>query len=185
MARSLASHRRPQQRGIAVMLTAVMLFVLIPVAGLALDAVLLYALKAKLSTAADAAAIAAARSLNVGMTLAEQEAAARARALDFFRANFPNNAWNTSNHSVNAVVAETAFRTRTVTVTAAIAAPQYFMRWLGFTSTRMNALGRASRRDVNLIMVLDRSGSMGNYTDPASPCAVMKSSATTFTNMFA
>ena len=101
---------RRRERGIAIMLTAVMLFVLVPVAGLALDAVLLYALKAKLSTAADAAAIAAARSLNVGMTLAEQEAEARQRALDFFRANFPNNAYNTSNHAVNVTVAETAFQ---------------------------------------------------------------------------
>ncbi|MBE7543958.1 MAG: VWA domain-containing protein [Bryobacteraceae bacterium] len=176
---------RRRERGIAIMLTAVMLFVLVPVAGLALDAVLLYALKAKLSTAADAAAIAAARSLNVGMTLAEQENEARQRALDFFRANFPNNAYNTSNHSVNVTVAETAFRTRTVTVNAAINAPQYFMRWLGFSSTRINALGRASRRDVNLVMVLDRSGSMGNAATASSPCAVMKNAATTFTNMFA
>lgn len=176
---------RRRERGIAIMLTAVMLFVLVPVAGLALDAVLLYALKAKLSTAADAAAIAAARSLNVGMTLAEQEAEARQRALDFFRANFPNNAYNTSNHAVNVTVAETAFRTRTVTVNAAINAPQYFMRWLGFSSTRINALGRASRRDVNLIMVLDRSGSMGSAATATSPCAVMKNAATTFTNMFA
>jgi Mg-chelatase subunit ChlD len=176
---------RRRERGIAIMLTAVMLFVLVPVAGLALDAVLLYALKAKLSTAADAAAIAAARSLNIGMTLAEQEAEASQRAQDFFRANFPLNAYNTSNHAVTINVAETAFRTRTVTVSAAINAPQYFMRWLGFSSTRINALGRASRRDVNLIMVLDRSGSMGNAATATSPCAVMKNAATTFTNMFA
>lgn len=173
------------EKGIAVVLTAVLLSVLIPVVGLALDAVVLYALKAKLSTAADAASIAAARSLNVGLSLAEQEASARQRALDFFRANFPVNAWNTSNHVVNAVVAETGFRTRTVTVDATISAPQYFMRWLGFTSTRIAARGRASRRDVNLIMVLDRSGSMGSAGTPTSPCAVMKGAAANFTNMFA
>jgi Mg-chelatase subunit ChlD len=182
-------HRLPRsrrrERGIAIMLTAVMLFVLVPVAGLALDAVLLYALKAKLSTAADAAAIAAARSLNVGMTLAEQEAEARQRALDFFRANLPNNAYNTSNHVVNVNVAETAFRTRTVTVNAAISAPQYFMRWLGFSSTRINALGRASRRDVNLILVLDRSYSMRDDVAAGNPCTTMRNASTTFVNMFA
>lgn len=174
-----------KERGIAILMTAVLLFALVPVAGLAIDAVVLYALKAKLATAADAAAIAAARSLNVGITLAEQEEAARQRAIDFFRANFPNNAWNTRNHSVTAGVAETAFRTRTVTVNAAVDAPQYFMRWLGFSTTRIAAMGRASRRDVNLIMVLDRSGSMGSAGTSTSPCAVMKQAAVNFTNMFA
>ncbi len=180
--RRISSRR---ERGIAILMTAVMLFVLVPVAGLAIDAVVLYALKAKLATAADAASIAGARSLNVGLTLAEQEEGARLRAIDFFRANFPVNAWNTSNHTVNADVAETAFRTRTVTVTASVDAPQYFMRWLGFTSTRIVAMGRASRRDVNLIMVLDRSGSMGSAGTSTSPCAVMKQAAINFTNMFA
>lgn len=176
---------RRAERGVAILVTAALLGILVPVVGLAIDAVVLYALKAKLSTAADAASIAAARSLNVGLTLAEQEESARQRAVDFFRANFPPQAWNTSNHSVDIDVRETAFRTRTITVTAAVDAPQYFMRWLGFTSTRIRALGRASRRDVNLILVLDRSGSMGNVTNPASPCAIMRSSSITFTNMFA
>jgi Flp pilus assembly protein TadG len=174
-----------RRRGFVLVLTTILLLVLIPVSGLAVDAVLLYALKAKLSTAADASAIAAARSLNVGLTLAEQEESARQRAVDFFRANFPPNEWNTRNHHVFAVVAETSFRTRTVTVSAAIDAPHYFMRWLGFTSTRITALGKASRRDVNLVLVLDRSGSMGSAADPTSACSVMKASAATFTNMFA
>lgn len=177
--------RNARERGVAVILTALMLSILIPCVGLALDAVFLYAIKAKLSTAADAASIAAARSLNVGMTLADQEAAARQRAIDFFRANFPPNAWRTSNHQLVVSVAETAFRTRTITVSAVITAPHYFMQWLGFRSTPVAAVGRASRRDVNLILILDRSGSMGSAGTAGSPCAVMKTAAQTFTNMFA
>jgi Flp pilus assembly protein TadG len=170
-----------KEKGFAIMVTAAMLVLLIPIVGLAIDATLLYALKAKLSTAADAAAIAAARSLNVGLTLDAQAAAAQQRALDFFHANFPPNAWTTTDQHVNVNVAESAYRTRTVTVSADITAPQFFMRWLGFNSTIIRSMGKASRRDVNLILALDRSGSMAN----SGSCTPMITAAQNFTRMFA
>jgi len=174
-----------REKGIAVLMTAGLMFLIVPVAGLAVDGGIAYVLKTRLSSATDAAALAAARSLNVGLTLAEQEAEARARALDFFEANFKEGSYGTRNLSVTAAVAETEAKTRSVTVTAAFDAPQYFMRLLGFDKIRIGALGRASRRDVNLILVLDKSGSMGDYTDDNSPCAKMKEAAKYFTDLFA
>lgn len=174
-----------KEKGIAVLMTAALMFMLVPVAGLAVDGGIAYVLKTRLSSATDAAALAAARSLSVGMTLAEQETEARARALDFFDANFKENAFGTRNLVVDAVVAETESKTRSVTVSAAFDAPQYFMRVLGYDKIRISGRGRASRRDVNLIMVLDKSGSMGNYSDPGSPCAKMKEAAKYFVGLFA
>jgi Flp pilus assembly protein TadG len=174
-----------KEKGIVLPLTALFLVFMIPMIGLAVDAGVLYVLKAKVQTSADAAAIAAARCLNVGLTLAAQETTAKNRALAFFEANFKSGSYGTKNQSVVPVVAETGFRTRTVTVTGSFDAPQYFMRFLGYNTTRVAAEGKASRRDVNLIIVLDRSGSMSDTSTNGQPCTTMRTSSTNFVNMFA
>ncbi len=179
------NQNKPARKGIVLPLTGVFLILLIPVVGLAIDASVLYVLKARLSSASDAAAIAAARSLNVGLTIADQEVAARTRAQAFFNANFPPGSWTTINQTVNVTIAESSYRTRTVTVNAFFDAPQYFMRMLGFNYTRVRGEGKASRRDVNLMLILDRSGSMADTGTNGQPCTTMRNSATTFVNMFA
>src|SRR5512145_2072869 len=90
-----------RERGIIVLLTAITVLIMMPVAGLAIDAAILYAVKARLQSAADAAAIAAARSLNVGMTLSEQIDSARQRAHDFFDANYPSGTWSTRDKTIS------------------------------------------------------------------------------------
>lgn len=169
------------RRGIALVMLAVSLVLIIFMVGLAVDASYLYTVRAKLSMACDAAALAAARSLNVGLSMAAQEASARARAQAFFDANFPNGALSTRNRTSNVIVEETALRTRSVTVSASVDAPTYFMRLAGIPSVPVSALGKASRRDVNMMMVLDRSGSMQS----AGACEPMKSAARSFVSRFA
>lgn len=164
-----------------MLLTVVALLFILPLVGLAIDASLAFVVKAKLSSACDAASLAAARNLTVGLTLAEQEASARVRALAFFDANFPAGFFTTRNRTRTAAVAETAFRTRTVTVTASVDAPVYFMGMLGYRYMTVRAEGRASRRDINLILVLDRSSSM----QASGSCAPMKAAALQFITMFA
>ncbi|WP_321472671.1 VWA domain-containing protein [uncultured Paludibaculum sp.] len=162
---------------------------IIPIVGLAVDAGVLFVLKTMVSASADAAAIAAARSLSVGLTIDAQKASATADALAFFNANMKPGSYGTKNQSVAIDIAESSYRTRTVTVTAQLDAPQYFMRYLGFNSTHIVASGKASRRDVNLMLVLDRSGSMKDSVPPAAdngaPCTTMRNAAATFVNMFA
>lgn len=174
-------NRRKLSKGIAVLVTTVAMVFIIPAVGLSIDAGMLYAVKAKLSAASDAASLAAARSLNVGLTIDEQRASAISTAQRFFQANFPTGYMGTRNSAVTVVVDETNLKVRTVLATASADAPSYFMKFLGFGDTTVRALGKASRRDVNVMMVLDRSGSL----QTAGACGPLKLAAKSFLNQFA
>lgn len=174
------SRRREQrERGLAIILTAIMLLFILPAVGLAIDAGLLYVIRGRLTAACDAASLATARSLNLGLTLAEQQGAAVVRGNAFFTANFPTGYLGTSGATPTIQLAQTNMSTLTVTTTATANAPLYFMRILGSTATIAGAIGKASRRGVNLMLVLDRSGSMAG-----SPCADMITSSKIFADMF-
>ncbi|MCX6593552.1 MAG: VWA domain-containing protein [Acidobacteria bacterium] len=171
----------PREKGMAVMITAAMLTFVVPAVGLAVDASMLYGVRARLSTATDAAALAAARSLSSGLTLSAQETAAVDTAQRFLNANFPPNYMYSTNRTVSISVAETGTRTRTVSVDVRVDSPSYFLRYLGSNMTALRAVGTASRRDVNVMMVLDRSGSLSS----SGACTPMKNAATSFVQKFA
>ncbi|MFN0107021.1 MAG: VWA domain-containing protein [Bryobacteraceae bacterium] len=171
--------RESRERGIAVMLTAMMLLFTIPAMGLAIDAGLMYVIRGRLTAACDAASLATARNLNMGLTLSEQTASAVVRGNAFFSANFPTGYLGTTGTTPTITVAQTNLSTLTVTTSATSNSPLYFMRILGGTTAVAGAVGKASRRDVNMMLVLDRSGSMSGQ-----PCADMITAAKTFVNMF-
>ena len=128
---------RRKPNGLSLILTVMALGVILPMVGLAIDASLLYAVKAKLQAAVDAASLAGARSLNRGMDISSQADSARATAQAFFNANFPAGHLGSSNRVITVTVAEGTYRTRTVRTDASVDAPAYFMRMLGFHSTRL------------------------------------------------
>ena len=68
-----------------------------------------------------------------------------------------------------------------MTVDAQATLPLLFLRFLNNT-TDIKVTGSASRRDVNLVLVLDRSGSMGSGA--GSACAQMVAAAKDFTDQF-
>lgn len=173
--------REAGQKGVTLILTVAMMGVILPIVGLAVDASLLYAIKARLSAAADAAALAGARSLNRGIDLASQAASATSTSTAFFNADFPAGYLITTNRVLTIAVAESAYRTRTVRIDASVDAPAYFMRMLGFGLTTVRVAGMASRRDVNVILVLDRSGSLGT----AGACDDLQAASTGFVDKFA
>jgi len=176
----MSQRSRPKGRkGVTLILTVALMGVVIPIVGLAIDASLLYAIKAKLQAATDAAALAGARSLNRGMDLASQTDNARATAQEFFDANFPNGHLATTGRSLTVTIAESSYKTRTVRLAASVSGPSYFMRMLGFGSTSLQASGMASRRDVNLVLVLDRSSSMSGAMN------AMRAAARAFVDKFA
>ena len=165
----------------ALMLTVAMMGLILPVVGLAIDAGIMYFVKASVSAAVDGSVLAAARSLQVGLTLDAQTASAVGTAQAYFAANFPPGYMFTSSPSVSVAVAESGYKVRTVTVTASVRAPTYFMRILGIAALTTSASGQASRRDVNLMIVADRSGSMNNN----NACAVLRGAAAQFIGNFA
>ena len=178
MRKNCSNHR---QRGAAlILLTLMVSTVLIPIVGLAIDGTILFLVKTKLSTSVDAAALAGARSLSLGTDITSQTAAAQSTVQSYFSANFPSGFWGTTNATQTNTIKQTAYKTRTVDVQAYADSPLFFMRILGQTSSRVGAHGQAVRRDVNVIILVDRSGSMNNN----NACSALRGAATQFVNTF-
>jgi Flp pilus assembly protein TadG len=179
-------HSIRRRKGVSLMVTAVSLAFIVPVVGMMIDVGILYSVKARLQAAVDGASLAAARALSLGQTTAAQAASAQQNAVNWFYANFPANTWGTSNTqmspaTVNVFDDPNNPHVRNVTVSATSTVPTTFMRWFNANSTVISASGNASRRDVVVMMVLDRSGSMQN----AGACSSMVSAAKLFTGQFA
>jgi Flp pilus assembly protein TadG len=165
------------ERGVALAYTAVLLTVLLIFTGLAVDSGRAYVVKAQLSKAVDGAALAAARSLNSGNP--------RQEAVDIFRANFPGGYMGTT--SVTDPTSDPGFFTLTtdpatgvnvVRVTASTVMPTSFIKLAQFNQVTVSATGEATRRMVDLSLVLDVSSSIG------AKWATVAAAARTFVNSF-
>src|ERR1039457_1135992 len=190
-------NRRRKAGSAMVMFTLMLPFVLIPLVGLAIDGTMMYSVKAKLQAAVDGGAIAAAQSSNSGLTFAVQKATAEKTAHQFIRANIVVTgtgvsgywgAYNLNDATCDAtgqpvtgganpcVVAaeDNANKRRTVAVSASVQVPLLFMRILGFTSGKVSVKGTAARRDVVMVLVLDRSSSMDHVINGVNGRDAMK-----------
>ena len=87
----------PRRKGIAVILTTLSMFVIVPMVGLGIDVSTLYIVRAKLFEAADAAALAGARALSQGPDSNTQKSNAQTVATRYFNANFPSGFWGATN----------------------------------------------------------------------------------------
>jgi Flp pilus assembly protein TadG len=186
MTRTEKRIRYGKESGITLLLGTVSLLFIVPMIGLAVDVGFLYSVKAKLQAAVDGASLAAARALSIGASTASQASTAQANAVNWFNANFPSNYFGTQNTVMgtgNVIVQDdpTNSHLRDVTVTATTQVDTFFMKWLGFGATTIGATGNASRRDVVIMMIMDRSGSMNNNNG----CANMRAAAKLFTGQFA
>jgi Flp pilus assembly protein TadG len=195
---------RNGEKGASLFVTiAALVWIVIPMLGLFVDLGILYSVKARLQAAVDGAALAAARSLNLGQTTAAQALSAEQTAVNWFYANFPNGNWATYNTQMDTTAAHVTVvdspsnaNLRQVTVTASTSVPTWFMKYLGFGFTNLTATGQASRKDVVAMLVLDRSGSMCSVnggtanppckeSDTNTPCSAMIIAAKNFTGAFA
>ena len=171
----------PERGATLILLTLALALVVIPMMGIAVDGTTLYLVKIKLSQAVDAAALGGARSLSTGLDLASQTSSATATALSYLNANFPAGMMGASySGSPSVTITQDSTLTRTVLVQASVAVPTTFMRVAGFSSSTVSAVGQATRRDVNLMLVLDRSSSM----ESAHVCPTMVANAQAFVNKF-
>lgn len=179
----------PREKGVSLLVGAVSLVFIIPLLGLLVDVGVLYSVKARLQASVDGASLAAARALNLGQTTASQAVNAQQNAVNWFYANFPSGNWGTTNTQMSQATVSVFDdpnnpHLRNVTVSATTNVPTYFMGWFHIYTTTVSAIGNASRRDVVVMMVLDRSGSMNNGATP-SACQSMVTAAKLFTGQFA
>jgi Flp pilus assembly protein TadG len=144
------------EKGMVLVYMAGAITVLLLFSGLAVDTGRAYVVKAQLSKALDGAALGAARNLNSGDPTQE--------ATRIFNANFPLGYMGTTAVSGPNVVLTTdaASGRNIVAVSATATVPTTFMRLGNFTEVNVNASAEATRRMVDLSLILDVSGSIGS-----------------------
>ena len=126
--------------------------------GLAIDSGRAYMVKAQLTKAVDGAALGAARMLN--------SADPRGQAVEIFNANYPSGYYLTSGDPTTApdfftVTTDLVSAVNTVTIKATTVMPTTFMSLANHTDVTVKGTAEATRRMVDLSLVLDTSGSLG------------------------
>ena len=168
---------RHGEQGFVLVYMAAVLALLMVTTGLAVDSGRAYLVKAQLTKAVDGAALAAARNLNSGNP--------RAEAVQIFKANFPPGYLGTAtspdptaaaNFFASSVNAASGVNTVTVTATATL--PTTFMSVANVNTVTVASSGEATRRMVDLSLVLDVSGSIG------AQWPAVRDAARTFVNSF-
>ncbi|AXA93273.1 vWA domain-containing protein [Massilia sp. YMA4] len=148
-----------RQRGAVAIMVAIALLLLLSVVGLVLDAGLGYMVKARLNAAVDSAAVAAARAVTNGNDKAAQERSAQTAAAEFFAANIPDGYLLSHPKLLSTNV---QFNGGTVTIDVRAEAPMKvsLMGVLGFTDVTPTASAQTIRRDLDMVFVVDDSGSL-------------------------
>jgi len=160
------------EKGMVLVYMAGAITVLLLFSGLAVDTGRIYIVKAQLTKALDGAALGAARNMNSGNPTAE--------AQRIFNANFPANFFGatlTSGPTVS-VTTDAGSGRNIVDVSASASLPTTFMRLGNFTTMNVNASAEATRRMVDVSLILDVSGSIG----PAWP--TVRDAARSFIDSF-
>ena len=175
----MTRHRRTfhSEAGVAMIHMAVFLPMLLLFTGLAVDSGRAYLVKAQLSKAVDGAALSAARNLNGGNP--------RGEAAKVFNANFPSDFMGATSVT-NPLAAPDFYEMHTdeetgvhiVTIKATATIPTTFMRLGSFNTVTVSSASEATRRLVDLSLVLDVSGSIG----PAWPA--VRDAARSFIDAF-
>ena len=151
--------RTSNQKGFVLVYMAAGLTTLLLFSGLAVDSGRAYLVKSQLTKAVDGAALAAARNLNSGDP--------RAEAARVFKANFPSGYLGTAagdpttaSNFYSATI-NPASGVNTVKVRASTTLPTTFMNLGSTPSMLIGTEGEATRRMVDLSLVLDVSSSIG------------------------
>jgi len=162
--------RKDRRRGAALVLYTVLLPTLLLIVGLAIDLSMLYVVQTRLSAAVDGAALGAGRLLGTPANTSEI-------AGEFLNANYPAGFWGSYNLVPNITVTTNA-SLHTIVVNATVQVSLIFLRLLRQQFCTVAASATAVRRDVRVVLVLDRSYSMN------SQMSNLRTAATSFVNMF-
>lgn len=173
--------RRRKRRGYVLMFGALTLFfILIPAAGLAIDVGMMYLVKSLLSAASDGAALAGARAFSRGATGGQQDANAEATADSYGYANFPAGYLWSSNLNFQSRAGIDSQHVRSLTTTASVDLPLVFLRFFRTDRVTVATSSKATRRDANVMIVMDRSGSL----QTSGACGPLKQAAVNFVDKF-
>ena len=152
----LSSKRRSRQSGSVLVLVTLMLpTLLLPLAGLAIDASICRLVQLRLQAAVDGAVLGAGRELG---TPADPATLAR----EFLAANFRTDL-SAGTFGANSLVSNVTYTpgiTKRIDVAATALVPTLFMRIMGFKAATVAANGTATRSDSRVVFIIDRSGSM-------------------------
>lgn len=175
--RTCRTCRKERQRGQITLIAAALMIGLVGVVGLGIDGGMAYMTKARLNAAVDSAAVAAARAVTNGTTQAEQTAAARQAATDFFNANYPAG-YLRGTPSLNTPSVTFNQGKVTIAVSATATMPLTLMKVLGFQNVAVAATSTTIRKDLDMVFVIDSSGSMSGVW------STVRSNANSFLNQF-
>jgi len=179
--KAISEARLHSQRGFVLPTAAVFFILALPIVGLVVDVGLDYMIQTKLQMSIDAAALAGARSLARGDDSSTQITNAEATATSYLTANFPQGYLGVSTPTITSLSVNTSVANqRSVTIAAKTTIPLLFLGWFGAGTTTVGATATAVRRDVNVMIVMDRSGSLQN----SGSCAPLKAAATGFVSKF-
>lgn len=148
-----------KQSGQIVLTVALSAIALIAAVGLAVDSGMGYLVKAKLNSAVDSASLAAARAVTQGNTEDAQRASARQSAKEFFDINYPAN-YLMSTPVLNTVGVTFDKGKVTIDVSAKASLPVSLMGVLGFKTLDVNASAQTIRKDLDMVLAMDTSGSL-------------------------
>jgi Mg-chelatase subunit ChlD len=171
-----------RRRGFILIVGLVLvLLVGIPAAGMAIDLGLTYLAQTRLQAAVDFACVAGARALSVGADDSAQRSAAESTANGYFAANFRTGYLPSRNLVLTSAAATDSTYMRSVTTTATVDVPYVFMRVFRLDHITLRAAAKATRRDVNVMIVMDRSKSLAD----SGSCEPLKAAAINFMQKFA
>jgi len=194
----LKPYRKDRRSGAALVMAALSLIVLVPMLGLAIDGANVYLMRNQMNVAMEAAVLAATRSLNVGQTIDQQSAAATAVADSVFNADtgaIPGMTMDPLGTQTSqtagplfTVTQNNTTHYRTVTGSLSADLRLAFMGMMNLPTAHVNITVAATRRDVNIVMVLDNGSGMGlvgGDTSVGTPLATLQTDAVAFVNVFA
>jgi len=178
---------RIRSRGQILIIVALTMIVLIGFAALAIDSGLSYGVKAKLNAAVDAAALAGARATVFGNDDGARATAATGAAQKFFDLNFPASYLGTTPGRVVPTISAVpqANGKWQVSVSADATRPTFLMGVLGLQSMTIHAQAVSVRRSVDLVLVIDTSGSLGPPYSSSTTFGQVQSAAKDFVGKFA
>jgi Flp pilus assembly protein TadG len=165
------------QKGAVLIIFAFLLLVLIGFAALATEAGRWYMVRSELSKAVDAAAFAGAKNIsNPYLTPAQILILAQ----DFGKENFPSGYAGTPGTGATAVAfTAVELSDHRIQVTGSVTSPAYLAQLFGVNQVATSAAGVAKKNNVEIMLVLDKSGSMAG-----TPIADLKTAATSFIGYF-